>query len=63
MLKSKRYIVFPDGAISCDEIKETVRLLKYEGANPKIVKHNGFWNVHATHRMNSQEGSEPCSLT
>jgi hypothetical protein len=47
MKKNKRYIVYPMGALSWEEIKETVELLKYEGTNPKIVKHNGFWNVEA----------------
>lgn len=42
-----RYIVYPDGALSLDEIKETVELLKSLGNNPKIVKHKGLWNVEA----------------
>lgn len=47
MIKNKRYIVYPHGALSWGEILETVELLKTEGANPKIVEHNGFWNVEA----------------
>ena len=47
MIKNKRYIVYPHGALSWEEIHETVELLKAEGANPEIVKHNGFWNVSA----------------
>lgn len=47
MNKNKRYIVYPQGALSWEEIFETVELLKATGANPKIVKHNGFWNVEA----------------
>lgn len=47
MRKNKRYIVYPHGAESWSEIKETVGLLKSCGANPKIVKYNGFWNVEA----------------
>ena len=47
MKKNKPYIVYPDGAFSWEEIKETVALLKFEGYNPKIVKHNGLWNVQA----------------
>lgn len=47
MSERKRYIVYPYGAHSWEEIAETVEFLKYEGANPKIVKHNGFWNVEA----------------
>lgn len=46
-MSNKRYIVYPHGALSWEEILETVELLKTEGANPKIVKHNGFWNVSA----------------
>jgi hypothetical protein len=30
-----------------EKTDEQVDLLKAEGANPKIVKHNGFWNVEA----------------
>ena len=47
MIKNKRYIVYPQGALSWEEILETVELLKAEGAKPEIVKHNGFWNVSA----------------
>ena len=47
MKRNKRYIVYPMGALCWEEIEETVELLKHEGANPKIVKHNGFWNVEA----------------
>ena len=54
MKKNKTYIVYPDGAFSWEEIKETVALLKFEGYNPKIVKHNGLWNVQAQ----SPEASE-----
>ena len=54
MEKNKPYIVYPDGAFSWEEIKETVALLKFEGYNPKIVKHNGLWNVQAQ----SPEASE-----
>ena len=42
-----RYIVYPDGALSWSEIKETVDLLEFEGKNPKIVKYKGLWNVEA----------------
>ena len=45
--EKERYIVYPLGALSWEEILETVELLKVEGGNPKIVKHNGFWNVSA----------------
>jgi len=44
---NKRYIVYPQGALSWEEILETAELLQFEGAKPKIVKHNGFWNVEA----------------
>ena len=47
MEKNKPYIVYPNGTLSWEEIKETVILLKFAGYNPKIVKHNGFWNVEA----------------
>lgn len=47
MIENKRYIVYPYGAFSWEEILESVELLKTEGLNPKIVKHNGFWNVEA----------------
>lgn len=47
MIKNKTYIVYPNGALNWEEILETVELLKFECANPKIVKHNGFWNVQA----------------
>jgi hypothetical protein len=47
MIKNKTYIVYPHGALNWEEIFETVALLKTERANPKIVKHNGFWNVQA----------------
>lgn len=47
MKKNKTYIVYPQGALSWEEILETVELLKTERANPKIVKHNGFWNGQA----------------
>ena len=47
MKRNKRCIVYPMGALSWEEILETVELLKYEGANPEIVNHNGFWNVEA----------------
>jgi hypothetical protein len=47
MMKNKTYIVYPGGALNWEEIFETVALLEFEGANPKIVKHNGFWNVQA----------------
>jgi hypothetical protein len=47
MKKNKTYIVDPHGPLSWEEILETVELLKIEGRDPKIVKHNGFWNVEA----------------
>jgi hypothetical protein len=47
MIKNKRYSVYQWGALSWEEILETVELLKTEHANPKIVKHNGLWNVQA----------------
>ena len=47
MIGNKTYIVYPHGALSWEEILETVALLKSEGANPEIVVHNGFWNVQA----------------
>jgi len=47
MKKNTTYIVYPHGALSWEEIFETVELLKFEGANPKIVTHNGYWNVQA----------------
>jgi hypothetical protein len=47
MKKNKTHIVYPQGALSWEEIQETVALLKTEGLNPKIVKHNGLWNVQA----------------
>lgn len=47
MKKNKRYIVYPLGALSWEEVLETVELLKSERAKPEIVKHNGFWNVSA----------------
>ena len=47
MKKNKRYLVYPHGAWCWEEILETVALLEQEGADPKIVKHNGFWNVSA----------------
>jgi hypothetical protein len=46
-MTNKRYIVYPQGALSWEEILETVDLLNHEGAKPQIVKHNGFWNVSA----------------
>ena len=42
-----RYIVYPEGALSWSEIKETVELLKEEGNSPRIVKYKGLWNVEA----------------
>ena len=42
-----RYIVYPDGAQSWSEIKETLELLKEEGNTPKLVKYKGLWNVEA----------------
>ena len=42
-----RYIVYPEGAQSWSEIKETVELLREEGDNPLIVKYKGLWNVEA----------------
>lgn len=47
MSERKRYIVYPGGAHDWAEIKATFDLLNYEGANPKIVKYNGRWNVEA----------------
>jgi hypothetical protein len=47
MKRNKRYIVYPMGALCWEEIQETMTLLEHEGANPEIVKHNGFWNVEA----------------
>ena len=47
MSENKRYIVYPYGALSGEEIYETVELLKVEGANPKIITYNGFWTVSA----------------
>ena len=47
MNENRKYIVYPDGALSWEEIKGTVALLKFEGANPKIVAHKGYWNVQA----------------
>lgn len=52
MNQNKTYIVYPGGALSWEEIFETVALLELEGASPKIVKHNGFWNVSAERRGN-----------
>ena len=46
-MSNKRYIVYPQGALSWEEILETVDLLNQEGAKPEIVKHCGFWNVSA----------------
>lgn len=46
--------MYPMGALSWEEILETVELLKYEGANPKIVNHNGFWNVSAERGGNKE---------
>jgi len=57
MIRNKRYIVYPLGALSWEEILETVELLKAEGANPEIVKHNGFWNVSAE-RADKNRGGE-----
>jgi hypothetical protein len=57
MIKNKRYIVYPQGALCWEEIEETMELLKHEGANPKIVKHNGFWNVEA----DTKSGDRKCT--
>lgn len=46
-MNNKRYIVYPQGALSWVEILETVELLKNEGANPEIVVHHDFWNDSA----------------
>ncbi|NQE54253.1 hypothetical protein C5S29_11720 [ANME-1 cluster archaeon GoMg3.2] len=52
MSENNRYIVYPHGALSWEEIAETVALLEYEGASPEIVKYNGFWNVEADRGAN-----------
>jgi len=47
LIPKGRYIVYPDGANSWQEIKETLELLKEEGNSPRIVKYKGLWNVEA----------------
>jgi len=44
---SGRYIVYPDGADSWSEIKETCDLLREEGKRPQIVRYKSMWNVEA----------------
>jgi hypothetical protein len=55
MIRNKTYIVYPEGALSWEEIFEMVTLLEFEGANPKIVNHNGFWNVQAQRKEEVSE--------
>jgi hypothetical protein len=47
MIKNKTYIVFPHGLVTKEELQEAIELLNISLKNPKIVKHNGLWNVEA----------------